>query len=408
MDWNQSATVLALVLLAYTWIGYPALLLLLQRLFARPVARAPIHPHVTLILAVHNEQQGIDEKLRDCLNLKYPPGRIEILVVSDHSIDATEEIVEKFASQYANSGGLPFWIQGKQVADAPKPALWRRRAEPSPCIRLIRTGTRAGKSGAQNLGAEEAKGEILFFTDANTRMDPAALEQLVENFGDPRVGLVTATVHFQQPKGAVPEGQGMYWRYELLIRRAESDLGILAKASGQAIAVRRELFRPLQPCFGDDCILPLEVRVQGYRVVHEHRAVVTDTMPHTLEGEMKARIRMTARNWTGTLSQIAILNPLRFPVTSWALISHKVLRWLSPLFLVLFFAASTVSAWRHEWIGLWLLQVVFYASAFLGWQCVRRGKGAGVFGYAFAFCLANLGFFIGLVKALRNQRIVAY
>ncbi len=239
-------------------------------------------------------------------------------------------------------------------------------------------------------------------------MDPAALEQLVENFGDPRVGLVTATVHFQQPKGAVPEGQGMYWRYELLIRRAESDLGILAKASGQAIAVRRELFRPLQPCFGDDCILPLEVRVQGYRVVHEHRAVVTDTMPHTPEGEMKARIRMTARNWTGTLSQIAILNPLRFPVTSWALISHKVLRWLSPLFLVLFFVASTASALRHEWIGLWLLQIVFYASAFLRWQCVRRGKGAGVFGYAFAFCLANLGFFFGLVKALRNQRIVAY
>ncbi len=395
MDWNQSTTVLALVLLAYTWIGYPAVLLLLQRLFTRRVARAPIHPHITLILAAHNEQEGIDEKLRDCLNLKYPPGHIEILVVSDHSTDATEEIVERFASHHANSGGLPFWIQGKQV-------------EPSPCIRLIRTGTRAGKSGAQNLGAEQAKGEILSFTDANTRMDPAALEQLVQNFGDPRVGLVTATVHFLQPKGAVPEGQGMYWRYELLIRRAESDLGILAKASGQAIAVRRELFRPLQPCFGDDCILPLEVRVQGYRVVHEHRAIVTDTMPHTLEGEMKARIRMTARNWTGTLSQIAILNPLRFPVTSWALISHKVLRWLSPLLLVLFFAASTVSALRHEWIGLWLLQVVFYASAILGWQCVRRGKGAGVFGYAFAFCLANLGFFFGLVKALRNQRIVAY
>jgi cellulose synthase/poly-beta-1,6-N-acetylglucosamine synthase-like glycosyltransferase len=395
MDWNQRTTALALVLLAYTWIGYPALLLLLQRLFARPVARAPIHPQITLILAAHNEQQGIGEKLRDCLNLKYPPGRVEILVVSDHCTDATEEIVEQFASQYQNSGGLPFSIQGKEV----EPGLW---------IRLIRTGTRAGKSGAQNLGAEQAKGEILFFTDTNTRIDPAALEQLVENFGDPRVGLVTATVHFQQPKGAVPEGQGMYWRYELLIRRAESDLGILAKASGQAIAVRRELFRPMQPCFGDDCILPLEVRVQGYRVVHEHRAIVTDTMPHTLEGEMKARIRMTARNWTGTLSQIAILNPLRFPVTSWALVSHKVLRWLSPLFLVFLFATSTASALRHEWIGLWMLQVLFYASAFLGWQCVRRGKGAGVFGYAFAFCLANLGFFFGLVKALRNQRIVAY
>src|SRR5260370_15734530 len=98
MDWNQSATVLALVLLAYTWIGYPALLLLLQRLFARPVARSLIHPHVTLILAVHNEQHGIDEKLRDFLNLKYPPGRIELLDVSDQSIHKTDQIVEKVAS----------------------------------------------------------------------------------------------------------------------------------------------------------------------------------------------------------------------------------------------------------------------------------------------------------------------
>src|ERR1700680_3164197 len=110
MNWNQHTSVLALVLLAYTWIGYPALLLFLQRLFARPVARLPIHPDISLILAVHNEQGGIDEKLRDCLNLKYPPGRIEILVVSDNSTDSTDEIVERLESQF-------------------------------PSIRLIRTGT---------------------------------------------------------------------------------------------------------------------------------------------------------------------------------------------------------------------------------------------------------------------------
>jgi cellulose synthase/poly-beta-1,6-N-acetylglucosamine synthase-like glycosyltransferase len=172
--------------------------------------------------------------------------------------------------------------------------------------------------------------------------------------------------------------------------------------------VRRELFRPLQTCYGDDCILPLEVRLQRYRVLHDHRAVVTDTMPHTLQGEMRTRTRMTARNWGGTFSQIAILNPFRFPFTAWALISHKVLRWLSPLFLILLFAASTASALRGHWIGLWILQAAFYGFAFWGWQCVRRGKGAGVFGLAFAFCLANVGFFFGLVKAVRNQRIVAY
>jgi cellulose synthase/poly-beta-1,6-N-acetylglucosamine synthase-like glycosyltransferase len=377
MIWDQWIAVASLFLLAYTWIGYPAIIFFLQRFLARPVARSSIHPNVSLILAVHNEQSSVEEKLRDCLNLKYPVDRIEFLVSSDHSTDETDALVEQLA-----------------LCD--------------PRIRLLRTGTRAGKSGAQNLAAEQAKGEILFFTDANTRMNSRILEQLTENFSDPQVGLVTATINFLQPKGAVPQGQGMYWRYELLIRRAESALGILAKASGQALAVRRSLFRPMQPCYGDDCVLPLEVRIQGYRVVHDYRAVVTDTMPHSLEGEMKARIRMTARNWTGTLSQMAILNPLRFPFTSWALISHKVLRWLSPLFLFILFMSSLASALHLRWVGLFLIQAAFYACAFLGWQCVRRGKGAGVFGYPFAFCLANVGFFFGFVRALRSQRIVAY
>jgi cellulose synthase/poly-beta-1,6-N-acetylglucosamine synthase-like glycosyltransferase len=164
----------------------------------------------------------------------------------------------------------------------------------------------------------------------------------------------------------------------------------------------------MQPCYGDDCVLPLEIRLQGYRVVHDDRAVVTDTMPHTLEGEMRARIRMTARNWTGTMSQVAILNPLRFPTTSWALFSHKILRWLSPVFLASLFAASCFSAIHVRWIGLSLVQVFFYVSALFGWQFVRRGKGAGIFGYAFAFCLANVGFLFGLVRALRSHRIVAY
>ena len=164
----------------------------------------------------------------------------------------------------------------------------------------------------------------------------------------------------------------------------------------------------MQPCYGDDCVLPLEVRLQRRRVVHEHRAVVTDTMPHTLDGEMRARIRMTARNWTGTFSRVSILNPFRFPITSWALVSHKLLRWLSPLFLLILFAASMGSALHSRWAWLFLMQVTFYAAATVGWQCARKGRGAGVLGYPFAFCLANLGFFLGLVRALRSQRIVAY
>jgi cellulose synthase/poly-beta-1,6-N-acetylglucosamine synthase-like glycosyltransferase len=388
MNGNQLTIMLLVALLTYTWAGYLAVLLILQRLFPNPIARSPIHPRVSIILAVHNEEKCIEEKLLDCLRLKYPSDGIEILVASDCSTDATEQIVEQFALRHQSSGGL--------------------QVEPAPVVRLLRCETRAGKSGAQNLAAQQASGEILFFSDANTRMDPCSLERMVENFGDARVGLVTAAVHFLQPKGAVPEGQGMYWRYELLMRQAESDIGILSKASGQAIAMRRELFRPLTTCYGDDCVMPLGVRLSGYRVVLDRRAIVTDTMPHTPRAEMKARIRMTSRNWGGTFSQTSIFNPFRFPVTSWGLASHKVLRWLSPFFLMALFGASTISASRHEWVALWLGQVAFYVAAFLGWHSVRRGKGAGMFGYAFAFCLANVGFLFGLVRALRNQRIAAY
>ena len=172
--------------------------------------------------------------------------------------------------------------------------------------------------------------------------------------------------------------------------------------------MRRCLYRPLPVICGDDCVLPLEVRLQGYRVVQDARVVVYDTMPSSIEGELRARIRMTARSWTGIFGRSAILNPFRFPVTSWGLISHKLLRWLTPFFLVIVLAANLLLAVRGQWIVLCALQVTFYASAFTGWLRARKRAPAWLFGYPFAFCLANVGFFLGIVKVLRGQRIVSY
>jgi len=230
----------------------------------------------------------------------------------------------------------------------------------------------------------------------------------MENFADSRVGLVTANVYLGKPGSAVAEGQGMYWRFELLLRKLESELGILATGSGQLLMMRRSLYRPLPVMYGDDCVLPLDVRLQGYRVVQDARVVVYDIMPSNIQGELRARIRMTARNWTGTFARSAILNPFRFPVTSWALISHKLLRWLTPFFLVIVLAANLLLAVRGQWITLCALQVAFYASACIGWLRARKGTPAWLFGYPFAFCLANVGFFLGIVKVLRGQKIVSY
>jgi cellulose synthase/poly-beta-1,6-N-acetylglucosamine synthase-like glycosyltransferase len=280
----------------YTWIAYPSLLRLL-RLFRRHTIRPSgqnYSPFVTIIVPVHNEQQKIAVKLGDCLELLYPQDRLEIIVASDASTDGTEEIVRRFVARDSR-------------------------------IQWLQSGNRVGKSGVQNLAAARAQGDILFFTDANTAMTPGVLRTMVDDLYDPEVGLVTATVHFGHPQDAVEKGQGFYWNYELFLRAAESDLGILATGSGQALAVRRELFRPLPACYGDDCIMPLDVRLQGYRVIQDRNATVFDAMPHSIQGELRTRIRMTARNWTGTLARPEILNPLRFPLTALGLISHKLL-----------------------------------------------------------------------------------
>jgi hypothetical protein len=201
----------------------------------------------------------------------------------------------------------------------------------------------------------------------------------------------------------------MYWRFELFLRKLESALGILATGSGQALLMRKELFRPLPLVYGDDCVLPLDVRLQGYRVVQDTRVTVYDIMPNSIHGELKARIRMTARNWSGTLSRPAILNPFRFPVTAWALISHKLLRWLTPFFLAVLLAANILLSVRSgDWKLLCALQLAFYAAALIGWLRARKGESAWFFAYPFAFCLANVGFLLGMVKAMRGQKIARY
>jgi cellulose synthase/poly-beta-1,6-N-acetylglucosamine synthase-like glycosyltransferase len=375
----SSVLLISMALVAYTWAVYPLLLWLLRGLRPRRIgADAPAEdPFVSIIVAVHNEQEKIAAKLENCLQVHYPGDRLEIIVASDGSSDSTEEIVGGFLAR-------------------------------DPRIRWLPSVRRAGKSGVQNLAAGAARGDILFFTDANTCMGPQVLRTMVDDLADPAVGLVTATVHFGDPADAIAKGQGFYWRFELFLRTLESDLGILTTASGSAFAVRRQLFRPLPICYGDDCIAPLDVRLQGHRVVQDRSAVVFDAMPQGIDGELRARIRMTARNWSGTWARPALLNPLQFPLTALGLISHKLLRWLTPFFLGIAFVANTAMALRERGLILWWIQIAFYVSAIVGWGLTRKQRPAGVFGYSFSFCLANVGFLLGMVKAFRNQKIVAY
>ena len=377
MDGEVRVLALLVGVLAYTWVGYPGLLWILRRLFGRPAERGDQQPTVSIIVPVHNEQSGISAKLEDCLALEYPRDRIEILVASDGSTDATEAIVRQYADR-------------------------------DPRIRLLKSAGRAGKSGVQNFAVQQAGGDLLFLTDANTRTPMEVLGLLSRTFVNPRVGLVSATVNFLTGSDAVSKGQGLYWRYEYFLRQAESDIGILATGGGAAMMIRRELYSPIPTHYGDDCILPLGVRLQGYLVLNDPQAVVFDSSPHSIAGELRSRVRMTERNWSGTLSRPALLNPFRFPLTALGLISHKLLRWLTPFFLLAIFILNTALVFRHLALALWIGQMAFYFCAFIGWRRICQQRPAGLFGHAFSFCLANAGFLLGMAKVVHHQKIVTY
>lgn len=379
MHWEWCFLLISILALAYTWILYPGLLWVARRLYVRTLhlESRTVETTFSIILPVHNEEKRIASKLQDCLNLEHQRGCLEVIVACDGCTDATEEIARQFA-----------------ISDQR--------------IRILRVNERSGKSGVQNVALREARGEIALLTDVNTIMPRETLRLIGENFTDPEVGAVTVAVYFGSPDNPVSEGQSLYWRFELFLRSTESDLGILATGSGQALALRRELFRPLPPFYGDDCIIPLDVRLQGYRVIHEERVYVFDAMPNTIEGELRTRARMTTRNWTGTLSRPRIFNPLRYPFTALAIVSHKLLRWLTPFYLMLCFIASSGLALHGKATYFWLAQVLFYLFAIIGWRRTEKKLPVGIFGYAFSFCLANVGFLLGMMKVIGKQRIIAY
>jgi cellulose synthase/poly-beta-1,6-N-acetylglucosamine synthase-like glycosyltransferase len=365
--------------LLYVYWGYGALLGLLA---PRSPTPAPLRsfderhwPSVTVLLTVHNEERVIERRLKNLLTQDYPPERLDIVVASDGSTDRTEALVEA--------------------------ALAEGR------IRLARTD-RLGKSVAQNVAMHAIESEVVVLTDAETVFDPACVRAMAAEFADPKVGCVTAELGMVDATGAIGRGQSRYWSYELKLRRLESRLGILAVASGPAMAFRRALFAEIPSFTGDDCVIPLEVVSRGHRVVHCAAALAWDCMDHEPVAEFRSRVRMTVRNWIGTWLYPALLDPRRHPGHAFALWSHKLLRWLGGFALAAMApaAAGMAIAGTERLIAAGF--ALFLLAGFVGWLSGAVGRAVPLAGIIYAFLLANLGFMTGVVLAALGRRIDAY
>ncbi|HZS12362.1 MAG TPA: glycosyltransferase family 2 protein, partial [Nitrospirales bacterium] len=308
---------LALALVLYTYLGYPALVLVLAWARPRPVGkRAGQGPRVSIVIAVHNEASRIAGRIGNCLGVDYPVERLEVIVVSDGSTDGTDAVLAKESGQY-----------------------------PEGRVRWASLPDRLGKAAALNRGVTMATGDIVLFTDARQRFHPGAIRELVENFNDPIVGAVSGElILVEATAGMRRHATGLYWRYEKAIRKAEADLDSAVGATGAIYAIRRMLYEPLPAgTLLDDVLVPMRVVLRGYRVAFEERAFAHDVASPTLDAEFSRKVRTLAGNYQILQLEPCLLSPRWNPIW-WQYISHKVLRLLVPYALIALFVTSAMLA----------------------------------------------------------------
>jgi cellulose synthase/poly-beta-1,6-N-acetylglucosamine synthase-like glycosyltransferase len=383
MAWLLLAVSTAILYWIYDGYGrFLQLCVAVRRAVARPSAletetQTP-WPEMTVLLTVHNEEAVIHQRITNTLACDYPADRVRILVASDGSTDETSNIVRSIADE--------------RVTLMETPGL--------------------GKTGTQNEALRIVTSDIVVFTDADIVFDSGFLQRVAERFHDPQVGAVDGRLMYAQDAAdATSTSQGFYWNYEMKVRHLESQLGWLAVVAGASFAVRRELLQPMDPSIGEDCIVPLDVVQQGYLVVHEPLAKAFDEFEEGSGITLRRRIRQTLRNWQGTWSRPTLLNPLRHPWYALALWSHKLLKWLSPVFLLVAFFASCwllVTAPDVFSILAALPYLVLFTLAGLNWLATAFGCKIPGTGMAFSFLLANTAFLVGIVRATLGRRIHAY
>lgn len=359
------------LIVGYVYAGYPLLLRVLESWRARPVRQGESEPGVTLIISAFNERDVIASKIENSLATDYPSERLEILVVSDASDDGTDDV----AAGYAYRG-----------------------------VKVLRMPERGGKTVGLNAATEQAQGDILIFSDANAMYRPDAIRALVRNFDDPEVGAVVGESTYSDSASDAGKSESAYWRYETAIKRLESRIGSVVGGDGAIYAIRKDCYRPMSADALSDFVNPLQIVQQGKRCVYEPEAVSVEEAAGSFDKEFRRKVRIVNRAWRATMSMKYLLNPFRHGLFAWALISHKLLRWLVPVLLA-GILATNIALMRYDlaYLATLLLQIAFYGLAVAGWQIRRRRDLPLPLYVPFYFCLVNIASAKGILEAYQGK-----
>jgi cellulose synthase/poly-beta-1,6-N-acetylglucosamine synthase-like glycosyltransferase len=357
----------------YVYIGYPVLLWGLQSLLRPSPGKQPVEPSVSLLVAAYNEAAVIADKIRNSLALDYPAGKLEIVVASDGSKDATAEIVRSFSE--SKSTGR---------------------------VRLLNFEENRGKMAVLNDAVRELRRDIVAFSDASSMLAPDSVRTLVQSFNDPRVGAASGVYRLlKKDQAHLGSQEDLYWKYETFLKVQEAKLGAFTGAHGSLYAIRRALYPfPSAGTINDDFTIPMRILERGHRVAYEPAAVAYEEA-HEMEG-FSRRVRITAGNIEQLREIKGLLWPPR-PFVLFCLLSHKTGRLLVPVFMLMALAANVALRGQFPYNWLLLGQALFYGLALLGAMAGLKPK---VLRLPYYFCMINSALFAWVYQALRHGRAI--
>ena len=363
---------LALLILFTVYFGYPLGLALAAAVFGKRTAvisKTDFYPEVALVISVYNEEQVLEEKIKNSLAQDYPQDKYKVIVVSDGSSDGTDRIVSEFDNQR---------------------------------LRLFRVAERKGKTHGLNLVMAELEEEIVVFSDANSLFKADAIKNLVRPFADEVVGGVCGELKYRVDRGSGALSEGLYWRYETWIKRSEGKLSKVIVFNGSIYAMRRKLHQPMNVEAANDFQHPVQILLQGYQNRYEANAVAYEERKENDRAEFGRHVRITLRGWKGLSSYLDIINPFKVGFTGFHFFLRKPLRWLSPFLLLILMVTNILLLTSQYYQVLFALQVLLYLLALPGYLFNRKGIKT-ILNPVYYFCLTNYALLVAFIYFILNQ-----
>lgn len=370
---------ISLTIIFYTFIGYGLVLFLLVQLKRcsrkKVTFNSNFEPPVTLVIPCFNEADILAAKIQNCKELDYPKDKLRIVFITDGSTDHSQEILSSY-----------------------------------PEIEVLHENRRAGKTAAENRAMKFVHTPFVIFSDANTILNREAVRLIIRHFSNEETGCVSGEkrVLVDAKDTASAAGEGLYWKYESLLKKWDSELNSAVGAAGELVAFRCSLYTDLpEDTLLDDFMQSMLIASKGYKIVYEPDAFAAETASANVTEELKRKIRIAAGGWQSMSRLAPHLSPLKKPILYFQYFSHRLLRWtITPFLLILVFFLNTMLWYQDLSIYHWLMagQLLFYSAALIGYTLENRKIRFKPVFVPYYFCVMNYAIIAGLKKYLSGKQ----